>query len=126
MRAHAAAAVAVLLLCGAHAIYVDQAGVSDWGRHGVGRVEDVVADSRHVVLRGDTGIAAGVDLRTGALVWRREFPGGACGVGRGAAAACDRAVRRALTRLVLEPHCAAQAWTRSMRMRESLRSWLSA
>jgi hypothetical protein len=73
-------AVAALLSV-AVALYEDQAGVMDWTRENVGAAQLASLRAKgRAVLATDAGVVAALNVKTGAVTWRRVFGAGVCAV----------------------------------------------
>ena len=66
------------LLVGSAALFQDEVGVFDWTKENVGVVSRAVfpANAKNVFVATDGGVLASLQLKTGAIQWRRVLADG--------------------------------------------------
>ena len=69
--------VLALLLTSASALFLDEAGVTDWSRSGLGAFKAAAFQARRLYVATELGVLAGLNTRTGQIAWRRVYPEGA-------------------------------------------------
>jgi outer membrane protein assembly factor BamB len=65
------------LLFSASALFLDEAGVTDWSRSGLGAFKDATFQARRLYVTTELGVLAALSTRSGQIAWRRVYADGA-------------------------------------------------